>query len=242
MPDDAKDQDRNEDSPIDRSRRDFVTLSVAAGLAAATGSASAADLPVVEANVDIKTPDGTCDAAFIHPTTGSHPGVLHLARRVRPAPGDARHRQAHRRRRLLGAGAESVLSRGQGAGDCRPRHVQLPESSRYGEAAAADGVDQRAGRRGEGRRRVHRVPRRAAAGQQGEEDRHAGLLHGRAAGGQDRGGAAQSRRRRRVVPRRRPGDRRSPTARTCSRRRSRRACISASRRTTTCASRTRRTS
>ena len=58
------------------SRRDFVALSVAAGLAAAAGSASAAELPVVEQNVEIKTPDGTCDAAFIHPTTGAHAGVL----------------------------------------------------------------------------------------------------------------------------------------------------------------------
>ena len=48
---------------------------MAAGLAAATGSTFAAQ-PVVEADVTIKTPDGTCDAAFIHPQTGSHPGVL----------------------------------------------------------------------------------------------------------------------------------------------------------------------
>ena len=33
-------------------------------------------MPVVETNVEVKTPDGTCDAAFIHPTAGSHPGVL----------------------------------------------------------------------------------------------------------------------------------------------------------------------
>src|SRR5438874_4772076 len=57
-------------------RRDFMALSVAAGITAATGSASAADLPVTETNVEIKTPDGTCDAAFIYPTTGTHPGVL----------------------------------------------------------------------------------------------------------------------------------------------------------------------
>jgi carboxymethylenebutenolidase len=31
---------------------------------------------VVEINVEIKTPDGTCDAAFIHPKSGSHAGVL----------------------------------------------------------------------------------------------------------------------------------------------------------------------
>jgi carboxymethylenebutenolidase len=57
-------------------RRDFVGLSVAAGLAATAGSATAAGLEIVETNVEIKTPDGTCDAAFIHPKSGSHPGVL----------------------------------------------------------------------------------------------------------------------------------------------------------------------
>ena len=54
-------------------RRDFVA-SVAAGLAVAAGTASAA-LPVTEKDVEIKTPDGTCDAAYIHPTTGSHAAV-----------------------------------------------------------------------------------------------------------------------------------------------------------------------
>src|SRR5438874_12579194 len=64
------------DEEKDLSRRDFVAMSIAAGLVAAAGSASAADLPVVETNVEVKTPDGVCDAAFIHPKTGSHPGVL----------------------------------------------------------------------------------------------------------------------------------------------------------------------
>jgi carboxymethylenebutenolidase len=66
-----------ESNADDFSRRDFVALSIAAGVAAAaTTSARAADLPVAENNVTITTPDGTCDAAFIHPTTGKHPGVL----------------------------------------------------------------------------------------------------------------------------------------------------------------------
>src|SRR5712691_2615908 len=60
----------------DLSRRDFVAFSIAAGVATATGSVSGAELPVTETNVEIKTPDGTCDAAFIHPTAGSHPAVL----------------------------------------------------------------------------------------------------------------------------------------------------------------------
>jgi carboxymethylenebutenolidase len=58
------------------SRRDFVAMGIAAGIVAASGTASAADMPVTEKDVDIKTPDGTCNAAFIHPTTGSHPGVI----------------------------------------------------------------------------------------------------------------------------------------------------------------------
>jgi carboxymethylenebutenolidase len=68
--------DEQNDSTTDISRRDFVTLSVAAGLGLATGSTSEAAVPVVEDNVTIKTQDGTCDAAFIHPTTGAHPAVL----------------------------------------------------------------------------------------------------------------------------------------------------------------------
>jgi carboxymethylenebutenolidase len=56
-------------------RRDFVAMTVAAGLAAAAGNELSAQ-QIVETNVDIKTPDGTCDAAFIHPATGAHPGVI----------------------------------------------------------------------------------------------------------------------------------------------------------------------
>jgi carboxymethylenebutenolidase len=75
---DPREQDprENDASRSDLPRRDFVALSVAAGLAAAAGSASAAGMPVMVTDVEIKTPDGTCDAAFIHPTTGSHPGVV----------------------------------------------------------------------------------------------------------------------------------------------------------------------
>jgi carboxymethylenebutenolidase len=76
MTDDKADHETNPDAPSDPSRREFVALSVAAGIAAAAGPLSAAALPVVEQNVEIKTADGLCDAAFIHPATGSHPGVL----------------------------------------------------------------------------------------------------------------------------------------------------------------------
>jgi carboxymethylenebutenolidase len=63
-------------TPGDFSRRDFVVASVASGLAGATGAAAAAGPAVTEREVTITTPDGTCDAAFFHPATGTYPGVL----------------------------------------------------------------------------------------------------------------------------------------------------------------------
>ncbi len=55
-------------------RRHFVSMTVA-GLAAAAG-AELSGQQVTETNVEIKTPDGTCDAAFIHPASGAHPAVI----------------------------------------------------------------------------------------------------------------------------------------------------------------------
>jgi len=57
-------------------RRDFVSATVGAGIAAAAGAELSGQARVVETNVEIKTPDGTCDAAFIHPATGAHPAVI----------------------------------------------------------------------------------------------------------------------------------------------------------------------
>ena len=76
MTEDTKNQQKSDMQTGDIARRDFVAFSVAGGLAATAGSGEAAGLDVVETNVEIKTPDGTCDAAFIHPKTGAHPGVL----------------------------------------------------------------------------------------------------------------------------------------------------------------------
>ncbi len=62
----------------DVSRRAFGALSLAAGVAAMSGSAAAAQAarPLTETDVTIRTPDGTCDAAFIRPATGAYAGVL----------------------------------------------------------------------------------------------------------------------------------------------------------------------
>jgi carboxymethylenebutenolidase len=55
------------------SRRDLVAASMALSLA---GGASAGDQSVTETDVNVKTRDGICDASFIYPSKGTHPGVL----------------------------------------------------------------------------------------------------------------------------------------------------------------------
>ena len=57
------------------SRRLFGALTLGAGaLSLLPPVAGAAE--VAESEVDIKTPDGTADAYFVHPVQGAHPGVL----------------------------------------------------------------------------------------------------------------------------------------------------------------------
>ena len=55
-------------------RRQFGML-VAAGVAMALPEAANAQA-VTERDVDIKTPDGTCDSYFVHPATGTGAAVL----------------------------------------------------------------------------------------------------------------------------------------------------------------------
>ena len=178
MSDENIDYRPNQDSASDVSRRDFVALSVIAGVAAATTSLGAAGLPVVEETVQIKTPNGTCDASFIHPTTGSHPGVLIWADAfgLRPATKEMGKRVAAEGYSVLVP--ESVLSSGKVAGVWRHFVLQLPESGRHGETDAADGVDQCSWRGRERRGGADCVSRRTAASEQGEEDRHAGYCMG----------------------------------------------------------------
>ena len=64
------------DEKNDLTRRDFVTLSLAAGIAAAAGEQLVSAAGVEVHDVTVKTPDGMCDASFIHPASGSHPAVI----------------------------------------------------------------------------------------------------------------------------------------------------------------------
>ena len=76
MTDDKLDVEKRDEQLAGLSRRDFVAMGVAASVAVAARPASAAAMSLVETDVVVKTPDGMCDAAFIHPATGSHPGVV----------------------------------------------------------------------------------------------------------------------------------------------------------------------
>jgi carboxymethylenebutenolidase len=80
----------------DLSRRGFMVLSVAAGVGAATPAPAASQLQVIETEGEIKTADGTCDAVFIHPKSGSHPGVLiwHDSGGLRPSMRELGRRMA----------------------------------------------------------------------------------------------------------------------------------------------------
>ena len=78
------------------SRRDFTAAAAAAGVTGVAGSALAA-LPVVAAEVSIKTADGTCDAALFHPAGhGAWPAVIMFpdALGLRPASRDMGRRLA----------------------------------------------------------------------------------------------------------------------------------------------------
>ena len=69
---DQQDTRDTQDERRDVSRRDFVAMSVAAGLVAAAGTTSA-QMPVVEKNVDIKIPTHVHSFITRH---RHHPGVL----------------------------------------------------------------------------------------------------------------------------------------------------------------------
>jgi carboxymethylenebutenolidase len=57
------------------SRRRFGALTVGSGVASLLPRLADA-LEVEESEVEIKTPEGTADAYFVHPSRGAHPGVL----------------------------------------------------------------------------------------------------------------------------------------------------------------------
>jgi carboxymethylenebutenolidase len=148
----------------DLSRRDFVALSAVAGLAAATGLTFAADLPVVETSVLVKTPDGTCDAVFIHPMTGTHPGVL-----IWPDAFGLRPAMRHIGKRIAAEGYSVLVpnpfyrvAKAPVFDDISTFDFQNP--GRHGETAAVEGVIERRRCGGARCRRLCRISRCTATG------------------------------------------------------------------------------
>jgi carboxymethylenebutenolidase len=85
------------DQPHTISRREFAALSLAVGATAAAGMAGAAAAGVTEADVQVHTASGVCDAALIHPQgQGRWPGVILFvdAFGLRPAMRDMAKRLA----------------------------------------------------------------------------------------------------------------------------------------------------
>jgi carboxymethylenebutenolidase len=65
------------DQPHTISRREFAAMSLAVGATAATGISGASTTGVMEADVQIHTPSGVCDAALVHPQgNGRWPAVI----------------------------------------------------------------------------------------------------------------------------------------------------------------------
>ncbi len=58
------------------SRRKFGAIAMGTGLTLMMPPLAGASVAVKESEVEIKTPDGVCDAHFVHPAEGKHPAVL----------------------------------------------------------------------------------------------------------------------------------------------------------------------
>src|SRR5436190_11422757 len=205
--DDKRESEKLQKDGADLSRPDFLALSVAAGLAAATGSTLAAVQQVVETDVTIKMPDGTCDAAFIHPATGSHPGVLIWADAfgLRPSMREIGKR--------IAAEGYSVLVPNPFYRKAKAPVIDNPSSFNFQNPADMAKLQPlMASINAPGAAEKDAVACIAfldaqAPVDKSQEDWHAGLLYGRPAGGEDRRRVAGSNWCGRVVPRRGTGDR-----------------------------------
>jgi carboxymethylenebutenolidase len=83
----------------------------AASLAVTAGVEATASLVVVETDAEIKTSDRTCDAAFLYPQSGSHPGVLIRPDALGLRPTMRGIAQTYGGRGIFRSGAKSLLSR-----------------------------------------------------------------------------------------------------------------------------------
>lgn len=110
------------------SRRQFAGLIGAAGAVGLSGAAFA-QAPVMEMDVAVKTPDGTCDAVLFHPTgAGAWPGVL-----LWPDAGGLRPVKRDMGKRLAGQGYVVLVVnpyyRAGSAKEIATLNTQIPEQA-----------------------------------------------------------------------------------------------------------------
>ena len=142
---------------------------------------------VTESDVTVTTPDGTADCYFVHPASGTAPGVL-----VWPDIFGLRPAFRQMGKRLAESGYSVLVvnpfyrykkAPTAEAGSATP----IPQLMPLAQSAERDDPHDRC----EG---VHRVAGRASVRRQEPEDGHAGLLHGRPDRVSYRGRRARSRR------------------------------------------------
>ena len=154
---------------------------------------------VTESDVNVKTPDGTADCYFVHPASGTAPGVLVWPDifGLRPAFRQMGKRLAESGYSVLVVNPFYRVKKAPTAeqGAATPIQQVMPLAQASERDDAHDGCEG-----------VHRMAGPAIVGCQESQDGHPGLLHGRPDGVSYGGRGARSRRRSRIVPRRLTGD------------------------------------
>ena len=181
---------------------------------------------VTETDVTVTTPDGAADCYFVHPASGTAPGVL-----VWPDIFGLRPAFRQMGKRLAESGYSVLVvnpfyrvkkAPTAEAGSATPIQELMPLARSSERDDAHDGCES-----------VHRLAGRAEIGRQEPEDRHAGLLHGWPDCVSYRGRRARSRRSGRLIPWRRTRDRYAEQSAPSGREEPRRSSSSRSRKTTT---------
>ncbi len=155
---------------------------------------------VTDAEVMIKTPDGTAEAYFVRPATGTGAGVLLWPDifGLRPAMRQMAKRLAENGYAVL---VPNPFYRQKKANEVAEKGAATPIPQLIPLAQALSETTHMT----DARAFIAWMDQQQAVAKN-RQDRHAGLLHGRPDGLPHRRGRARSRGRRGVVPRRRPGD------------------------------------
>src|SRR5712691_1207556 len=122
---DQFDKDREEFEALGLVTRKQFGIMLGAGMAMMLPQVANA-APVTESDVSVKTPDGAADCYFVHPATGTAPGVL-----VWPDIFGLRPAFRQMGKRLAESGYSVLVVKARGSGDCRPESSAYLPDPRY---------------------------------------------------------------------------------------------------------------